>query len=77
MQAGVPFKAKGTGADETKMDTAAVAMLHEATGDKQETSPVPVYSYSSAPCQQHSLTLALYIYLEFEWHENDKIFEDG
>lgn len=61
MQADMPFKAKGTEADQTKMDTAA-AMIQAATRDTKVTQPVPVYSYSSPSCQLHSLTLALNIY---------------
>lgn len=58
LQAGAPFKVKGTGTDETKMDTAA-AMLQTATGDTKVTQPIPVYSYSSRSYQIHGLTLAL------------------
>lgn len=36
MQAFVPFRAEGSGADETKMDTAAV-LQHAATGDTKVT----------------------------------------
>lgn len=71
MQAGVPFKAEGTGADETKTDTAAGGDATRVSPEPAKvTQPVPVYSSSPPPRQPHGSTLALSIHLEREVRES-------